>query len=133
MPAVDRGRRRLGAGAGVGKTRPRHSYPETCMPRESPPRPTLRRRDRHSSFRTINPDPPELPLERTTPVAAEAPEPAQVLRVTPVVLDAVERQLLIEQAAYFRAERRGFAPGLDVADWLEAEREFDRRSPGTPQ
>lgn len=30
----------------------------------------------------------------------------------------------IAKAAYFRAEKRGFAPGYDLSDWLEAEREF---------
>jgi hypothetical protein len=28
-------------------------------------------------------------------------------------------------AAYFRALRRGFAPGYEVADWLEAQAEVD--------
>lgn len=36
------------------------------------------------------------------------------------------REELIRTAAYFRAERRGFAPGGELADWLEAEREIDR-------
>ena len=31
----------------------------------------------------------------------------------------------IAEAAYLRAERRGFAPGLEIEDWLEAEREID--------
>jgi septation ring formation regulator EzrA len=31
------------------------------------------------------------------------------------------------EAAYFRAERRGFNGGDAVADWLEAEAEIDRR------
>lgn len=29
----------------------------------------------------------------------------------------------IAEAAYFKAERRGFAPGRELDDWLEAERE----------
>ncbi len=29
----------------------------------------------------------------------------------------------IEEAAYYRAERRGFSPGYEEQDWLEAERE----------
>ena len=32
---------------------------------------------------------------------------------------------MIETAAYFRAEKRGFADGDAVKDWLEAEREID--------
>jgi hypothetical protein len=31
----------------------------------------------------------------------------------------------IARAAYFRAERRGFAPGSDLDDWLEAETEIE--------
>lgn len=31
----------------------------------------------------------------------------------------------IAQAAYYRAERRGFAPGHELADWLEAEQEIN--------
>ena len=27
--------------------------------------------------------------------------------------------------AYYRAERRGFLPGFEVEDWLEAERELE--------
>jgi hypothetical protein len=29
-------------------------------------------------------------------------------------------------AAYYRAERRGFAPGQEVTDWLAAQAEVDR-------
>lgn len=35
------------------------------------------------------------------------------------------RKQMIANAAYFRAERRGFAGGDPVADWLEAEAEVD--------
>jgi hypothetical protein len=34
------------------------------------------------------------------------------------------RRRQIEIAAYYRAERRGFAPGGELEDWLEAEREL---------
>lgn len=37
------------------------------------------------------------------------------------------RAALIREAAYFRAERRGFAPGQELEDWFEAEREVDGR------
>lgn len=36
-----------------------------------------------------------------------------------------ERESLIQQAAYFHAERRGFSGGAAVEDWLAAEREVD--------
>jgi hypothetical protein len=36
---------------------------------------------------------------------------------------AEERQQWIATAAYFKAQRRGFAPGQEATDWLEAEAE----------
>jgi len=36
------------------------------------------------------------------------------------------RRARIAIAAYYRAERRSFAPGRELEDWLEAEREFDQ-------
>lgn len=35
------------------------------------------------------------------------------------------RRAMVAQAAYLRAERRGFAPGGEVEDWLAAEAEVD--------
>lgn len=35
------------------------------------------------------------------------------------------RYLMIQKAAYLRAERRGFAPGFELDDWLAAENEID--------
>lgn len=32
---------------------------------------------------------------------------------------------MISEAAYFRAERRGFAPGGESRDWLESEAEIE--------
>lgn len=54
--------------------------------------------------------------------AKGSPAPAQVQPATPAIT-ADERQILIEQAAYFRAEKRGFAPGSELEDWFEAEAE----------
>ena len=36
-----------------------------------------------------------------------------------------QRQELIAQAAYFIAERRGFVPGNELEDWLQAEAEIE--------
>jgi len=35
------------------------------------------------------------------------------------------RQEMIRKAAYLRAQSRGFAPGHEVEDWLEAEQEIN--------
>ena len=36
-----------------------------------------------------------------------------------------DREAMIRAGAYFRAERRGFAPGAELDDWLAAEAEVD--------
>lgn len=47
------------------------------------------------------------------------------------------REALIAENAYFRAERRGFAPGHELEDWLAAEAEvgerFDPQTPARPE
>jgi hypothetical protein len=47
-----------------------------------------------------------------------------------------ELRRLIQQAAYYKAEARGFAPGYELQDWIEAEAEVRReleRADGAPQ
>lgn len=44
----------------------------------------------------------------------------------PTAIDAEARRMMVAQAAYFRAEKRGFAAGSELDDWLEAEREIAR-------
>jgi hypothetical protein len=38
------------------------------------------------------------------------------------------REARIAEAAYWRAERRGFAPGGELEDWLSAEKEIDEQN-----
>jgi hypothetical protein len=52
-------------------------------------------------------------MKRATP-PAEQPAPEDVRR-------------RIEMNAYFKAKARGFAPGYELQDWLEAEREVRQR------
>ena len=42
-------------------------------------------------------------------------------------VSADQRRQMIAEAAYFRAEKRGFSGGDSVADWVEAETEVDER------
>lgn len=42
---------------------------------------------------------------------------------------ADDRARRIAEAAYYRAQRRGFAPGGEDADWFEAEQELEQRGP----
>ena len=60
----------------------------------------------------------------TAPRSASSPESASATATA--VAPGALREDLIRTAAYFRAERRGFAPGAELEDWLEAEREVDR-------
>lgn len=38
----------------------------------------------------------------------------------------IPREQWIAEAAYFRAEQRGFAPGNEMSDWLDAEVDVER-------
>ena len=42
-------------------------------------------------------------------------------------LDPDTRRRMIAEAAYFRAEQRGFAPGGELQDWLAAEADIGTR------
>jgi len=44
-----------------------------------------------------------------------------------------ERVRRIREAAYYKAERRGFSPGQELEDWLEAEEEVDNASRPLPE
>jgi len=69
---------------------------------------------------------PKAPPAASTPKAAAAPAPAgtpkQAKRIEAPTGEA--RYRWIAHAAYLRAEKRGFAPGQEVDDWLAAEAEF---------
>lgn len=55
--------------------------------------------------------------------AASGPEPTVVAE--PPTVTAAERQRMIEEAAYFLAEARGFTPADPGADWERAESDID--------
>lgn len=57
---------------------------------------------------------------------AAARKPAKSLGKKPVVVPPEQRRCYVEVAAYHIAERRGFAPGDPLADWIQAEAEIDR-------
>jgi hypothetical protein len=59
---------------------------------------------------------------RKTESAEEKSVSMPMAAAVPSVSAQVDRQQLIAQEAYLRAERRGFQPGHEVEDWLEAER-----------
>jgi hypothetical protein len=48
-------------------------------------------------------------------------------------INAEERWRMIANTAYLKAEARGFAPGHETEDWLQAEKEVDALIRGKPQ
>jgi hypothetical protein len=71
--------------------------------------------------------PKRPPAAATSRPAAAAPAPRETPRpqARPVEAPTGEaRYRWIAHAAYLRAEKRGFAPGQEIDDWLAAEAEF---------
>lgn len=65
-------------------------------------------------------------MEDRKAVAQRKKAVARPRRTAPTPMEAIKAaapEEWIRVAAYFRAERRGFAPGHEVEDWLEAEGE----------
>jgi len=63
----------------------------------------------------------------TSGARSEAPRKS-TLEIAPL-----ERHWRIAQAAYYIAERRGFAPGNELEDWFQAEGEVEAREAGALQ
>lgn len=55
-----------------------------------------------------------------------AARPAPDASVASTDCNTRSRQELIAAEAYCRAEQRGFAPGCELDDWLDAERTVDK-------
>ena len=56
-------------------------------------------------------------------VPAEPPRAGRLHKLANVSPE--KRTKMIEEAAYYRAEKRNFAPGHEAADWAAAEKEID--------
>jgi hypothetical protein len=54
------------------------------------------------------------------------PQPKPRNRAVPRPLEPGVREIMIAEAAYYIAERRGFEPGGELDDWLAAESEIER-------
>lgn len=68
------------------------------------------------------------------PVAKKSPRAAAPAQADAQVrLNADEMHRLIQEAAYFKAKARNFAPGHEVQDWIEAESEVRLRFESRPQ
>ena len=63
---------------------------------------------------------------------AKASDVAVASNLAVALPSAAVREAMIREAAYFRAERRAFAPGGELEDWFAAERQIDgARIPST--
>lgn len=76
-----------------------------------------------------------MPREKTpttVTVKKRAPRKSAALAATAAstfrgFVDQEQRMALIAEAAYFRAEKRSFAAGHEVEDWVAAEAEIDAK------
>ena len=72
------------------------------------------------------------PVARAAPKAAKkaapraAAKPASAGAKKPAGIPSEQRRNYVEMAAYYIAERRAFAPGNPLEDWVQAEAEIDR-------
>ena len=64
----------------------------------------------------------KTPAKPAAKVSRAAAIPAAA-NPAPAALSAAQREQMVRTAAYFLAERRGFAPGNEWDDWLSAEAE----------
>jgi hypothetical protein len=48
------------------------------------------------------------------------------------ICDAPDREAMIAECAFYKAEQRGFEPGHELEDWLEAEQECILYEAGKP-
>jgi len=80
----------------------------------------------------------EIPATADTRARSTPPKASRAAKGKPPQRAAVsveDRRAMIAEAAYLRAERRGFVPGHETEDWLAAEVEVDallKVGPGGP-
>ena len=76
---------------------------------------------------------PKPAAKRAATAKATARKPAGTeSRPAVAAPSAAEREDMVRTAAYFRAERRGFAPGYEWEDWLAAEAEVSALAGSRP-
>lgn len=71
--------------------------------------------------------PTATPARKRAPRKTVAKPKVEAAAVFTQFVDPRQRTALIAEAAYFRAEKRGFAPGHETEDWLAAEAEVDQK------
>jgi len=91
---------------------------------------TPARRTRRTASATAAPaSPRKSPAKPKVAKAKVAKPKAPERNDVATSLTPAERLRMIEMAAFFRAERRGFEPGHEFEDWLAAEAEIAALAP----
>lgn len=52
-------------------------------------------------------------------------ETSTTQETSPEQSENIDRKIMIAEAAYYRAEQRGFSPDQENEDWLEAEKQIE--------
>ena len=71
--------------------------------------------------------PTNTTVRKRAPRKTPAKKPVAATKAVLTFVGPEQRAALIAEAAYFRAERRGFVPGHETGDWLAAEAEVDAK------
>ena len=97
---------------------------------------TARRSRPGVSARAAVAEPAKVPVKARAKAPAKAAAKVKVSKPKAAVRMDVETSLteadrlrMIELAAFFRAERRGFVPGFEAEDWFAAEAEIAAQIP----
>jgi hypothetical protein len=97
---------------------------------------TARRSRRGESARAAVAEPAKAPMKARAKAPAKARAKVKAAKPKPGVrtdvatsLTESDRLRMIELAAFFRAERRGFVPGFEAEDWFAAEAEIAAQIP----
>ncbi|MCF8200085.1 MAG: DUF2934 domain-containing protein [Sulfuritalea sp.] len=69
---------------------------------------------------------PKTEAKAAPAVKPAVKKPAKPRSKKPVLVPPEQRRFYVEVAAYHIAERRGFAAGDPLEDWVQAEAEIDR-------
>jgi hypothetical protein len=69
----------------------------------------------------------QIPAAAETRTRSTPPKGSRAVKGKPAraAVSVEDRRAMIAEAAYLRAERRGFVPGHETEDWLAAEVEVD--------
>lgn len=86
-----------------------------------------------SSKTTVEPAvaPAAKPAKAPAKPRAKRSESAASAVSNAIQMTPEERHRVVAEAAYFIAERRGFAGGSSIEDWLQAEADIDRMLAGS--